>query len=153
MRVWACVCPCVSAQLTTNSLHVHLTLWCLRELARLAPECLTLCSLRLACSAHTFFLGPRLVRNLYTFTPSSLLNSGLSQYFLFPLYKLLKSQSTLLGIIEGWVPERHLCDGSIHYGDFPTRCLLDFSNKKSQMGKKKLLRIVCMTHKQYGFSM
>lgn len=86
MRVWACVCPCVSAQLTTNSLHVHLTLWCLRELARLAPECLTQQSeARLLC-AHLLFLifGPRLVRNLYTLTPS-LLNSGLSQYFLSPL--------------------------------------------------------------------
>lgn len=54
MRVWACVCPCVSAQLTTNSLHVHLTLWCLQEPARLALNAL-LSSLRPACSAHTFY--------------------------------------------------------------------------------------------------
>lgn len=72
MRVWACVCPCVSAQLTTNSLHVHLTLWCLRELARLAPECLTLSSLRLACSAHTFYFLFLALGWLGTCTPSLL---------------------------------------------------------------------------------
>lgn len=52
---------------------------------------------RLLCAhVSVSFFGPRLVRNLYTFTLSSL-NSGLFQYFLSPLYKLLKSQSTLLG--------------------------------------------------------
>lgn len=49
------ICMCVYVQLTTNSLNVHLTLQCLlRTLTRLAPECLTLSSRRLACPVQIF---------------------------------------------------------------------------------------------------
>lgn len=70
---------------------------------RLAPGCLTLSRQRLACSVQIliFFLGPRLVRTANSFILSPL-NSGLFSIFPLTVYKLLKPQSTILGIIEGW---------------------------------------------------